>query len=157
MTAGYIEHVTLTTGHTRRSWRHEIAPDILPALRPLIEAAREPEHCVPVPGIEPRLALRIEDTRRCALVTVQLYDDHVPILTMAIAAHSRCGQQLWELLHETARLPLATDIDQCPPEPWCAVRLEHGAALLPREALMALGDFERCVAWAWMQMREEHD
>jgi hypothetical protein len=66
----YLHHVTLTTGHTRRSWRHEIAPEILPQLQELVAAARRAGG-VRLPGIQPACRLAITDTARCALCSVR--------------------------------------------------------------------------------------
>lgn len=149
----YIHHVTLTTGDTRRSWRHEIDPAILPRVAELVEAAREETGAL-IPGVEPACWLYITDTARCALASVRLEDD-TPILTFAIANHARCGSQLWELLHETARTPLATAIADRPEHPWCAVRIDGGAVLFPppHPLLPTLADMERCIAWAWLERR----
>lgn len=45
---------------------------------------------------------------------------------------------------------LRTSPDQVPPEPWVAVRIEVGAAVMP-EAMAWTGDLERCLAWAWIE------
>jgi hypothetical protein len=47
-------------------------------------------------------------------------------------------------------LPYVTDRDRPPPEPWCAALLDSAAARQSAEGLMAIGDFERCLAWAWL-------
>jgi hypothetical protein len=149
----YLHHVTLTTGHTRRSWRHEIDPGIMSRVADLIETAREETGAL-IPGVEPRCWLYIDDTARCAVMTVRL-DDDVPLLTFAIVAHARCGAQLWRMLHESATTPVATRIAERPQEPWCAVRIEAGAILFPppHPLLPTLADMERCVAWAWLDRR----
>jgi len=38
---------------------------------------------------------------------------------------------------------------QGPPVPWCAVSVHTPVGAFP-EALDWLGDFERCIAWAWI-------
>lgn len=148
----YLQHITLTTGDTRQSWRHEVADDLMPMLTALIESAREDGRAL-LPGLQPQCWLRIEDTSKCAIVNIDTAD-RVPLVTMAIATHSRCGAKLWRLLHETARIPAATDALRTPPEPWIAARLEPGIATLTPDATMALGDLERCIAWAWIESRE---
>lgn len=52
------------------------------------------------------------------------------------------------LARRSRSVPLAEV--ECPGEPWCAVRLEPGIALYPETAHW-LGDFERCLAWAWLE------
>ncbi|MDB5926469.1 MAG: hypothetical protein JWN13_5405 [Betaproteobacteria bacterium] len=143
----YIEHITLTTGHTRRSWRHEIDPALMPRIAELVESAREETGALI--QMEPECWLRIEDTRKCALITVSAHGQ-LPLMTMAVATHARCGAQLWRLLHDTAQLKFPER--ERPALPWCAVRLETGLALYPGAAHW-LGDMERCVAWAWLDGR----
>lgn len=143
----YLHHVTLTTGDTRRSWAHEIDPAIMPRLRELIAQAREPGGAV-IPHMD-GLRLLITDTRRCALCSV-VTDDDVPVLRFAVADHQRCGAQLWRMLIETAATPCRFGPQDRPETPWCATRLDPGITLLPEAGVGALGDLERCIAWAWL-------
>lgn len=50
-----------------------------------------------------------------------------------------------------AAVPVATDPERCPPEPWVAALLQPGAAFAGREAMMVFGDFERCLGWAFIE------
>ena len=148
----YIHHVTLTTGHSRRSWLHEIDPMIMGDLRGLLASAREPGGAV-IPGVQPvcRLSMLYESSRSCALA---VHDDgEAPLLTIGIATHARCGESLWRRLHEPGAT--RTTIADRPPEPWCAVRIEGGALLYPppHQLLPTLADMERCIAWAWIEER----
>lgn len=87
---------------------------------------------------------------RCFVATVYGAAD-IPIVTIGIATHSRCGAETWRALHKSATATVvATSIDRCPPEPWCAARLEIGAAY-HAAAMEWLGDFERCMAWAFVR------
>lgn len=149
----HLRHVTMTTGHVRDSDRSEIADDALSVCADLLDAAMivAPD-AVPIPAVAPPCALRVSGSGRCLVATVHGPDD-APILTIGVATHSRCGARLWRSLHETALGALATDDTPCPPEPWCAARLEPGAVLHPM-AMAWLGDFERCLAWAAVLRRE---
>lgn len=147
----YLHHITLTTGHSRRSWRHEITPEIMPRLVELVATAREDSGAL-LPGITPRCWLAITDTARCALASIRT-DDDVPVLTFAVADHQRCGSQLWQMLIETASVPCVSTIADRPETPWCAVRLDTGIALMGEQSAKMLGDLERCVAWAWLESR----
>lgn len=71
------------------------------------------------------------------------------LATIGVATHSRCGSHLWRELHDMPGWPAATDRAECPPEPWCGVQLEYAIALQSDTAAW-LGDFERCLAWAWV-------
>lgn len=59
----------------------------------------------------------------------------------------------WRSLH---RRPSRNGVPapQEPEAPWCAVLL-HKTLPLGGDATLWLGDFERCVAWAWIEMRRE--
>lgn len=142
MTTRYIQHVTLTTGHTRQSWRHEISPEAMTVARDLIS---RPESIVPV--LVPETRLRWSAQARCAIGT--LYTLDAPLVTFGVAEHSRCGARLWRMLHEH-QIHTATSAEHCPPEPWCAARIEPGISLIEPDRL-ALADLERCLAWAYLE------
>ena len=153
-TPAMVAHVTLTTGDLRQSPRLEVADSIVSELRPLINAVVAGK-TVPIPG---RAGYSIsgrssgeEGTGRCLSVIVWAERPQLePICTIGIAAHSRCGARLWRSLHEVATLPAATDPGRQPPAPWVAAALQSG---LDRhlEAASWLGDFERCLAWTWIE------
>lgn len=157
MPARYIHHVTLGTGDVRRSPRSDVADGVVAALRPLLDRALAGEHA-PVPG-QPGYTMTGGVHGRCCMVTVwrvvpdTVGPERVPVLSVGVGAHSRCGAYLWRAMHERADLTYATDPARCPPEPWCADRLDVGAAVY-REALGWTGDLARCIAWAWIEMRE---
>lgn len=148
----YIWHVTLNTGDTRRSPRSEVSDEAVIVCRDLIDratAGAEPR----IPGQDATLTMAAEG--RCALATVWALADHAPLVTIGFAAHSRCAPRLWEILHDPAsrmpqQPPIATRIGERPDAPWCAARIEIGLALHVEDAHW-LGDFERCLAWAWIE------
>src|SRR5690606_32854111 len=74
----------------------------------------------------------------------------LPLVTFGVAEHSRGGAKLWRMLHQAREPEVQTSPDNCPPEPWVAARMEVGIALLPEHAEW-IGDFERCVGWAWLE------
>lgn len=158
-----LEHITLNTGHTRRSPRSEVGPGIVEALRPILERALTGTPTPIPPGQGYTLTGGVRG--RCASFTVWSRslliwpeDDQAqraPVVEIGVAGHSRCGAPLWRTLHALAArldLPVKTDPGRCPPEPWCAALLYPGAVLAP-DAMDWLGDFERCLAWAWLASR----
>jgi hypothetical protein len=152
----YLRHVTLTTGHVRDSRRDEVHDDVIAALVPLLDRALTGEH-VPIPGAT-ACTLTGGVHGRCVALTVwgPPVDGHaVPIVTIGVATHSRCGAHLWRSLHARSSIhtPVVTLVDQVPPEPWCAALLEPGSLIYP-EAMGWLGDLERCLAWAWLERYE---
>lgn len=153
MSAPYLHHVTLQTGHTRRSPRSEVADGVVAQLRPLLELALTGEHApLWTPGYT------ITGTRHGPCATVTLWAQHteggppepVPVVTIGIAGHSRCGAHLWRALHERGDGAYATDPERVPPEPWVADRLEAGMALHP-DAAEWTGDYSRCVGWTFLE------
>ena len=118
-------------------------------LRTLIESMTSGDvaQAVPVPGM-PGYSVSGRASTGCLVATV--WRDGPPSVVMAsigVAAHSRCGATIWRALHTWGKVPVVTDPDRCPPEPWVAVALD---TLDPTEpALEWLGDFERCLAWAF--------
>lgn len=156
----HIHHLTITTGHTRRSLRDEIDPAVRPGIARLLAdglaAGRVDLTMVHPPGHW----LRLTPNGKCLAVTV-MHGDDLPLVTFGVASHSRCGARLWRMLTAGA---LVTEGGRhlsparAPQEPWCAARLEPGLAYMPDSAAW-LGDLERCIAWAWLDHLEtrRHD
>ncbi len=138
----YIWHVTLQSGHSRRSMRSEIDDGVIDELAPLLESDGER----PMPRIAGR-RLRITRSGRTLLATV--FAGSAPICTIGVAGRSRGAARLWQALHDGAH-ELATHADDQPAAPWCAARLEVGLVMYPEDATW-LGDFERCLAWTWIE------
>lgn len=150
-----LNHVTLTTGHSRLSPRSEVRESMIATLLPLVARALEGEH-VPVPNC-PGYTMRGARHGRCCLVTLYAVEDdgqQVPVLTTGVAGHSRCGAELWRIMHEIQVGGVATSPDQQPSTPWCGDRLEPGMAAVP-EIMSWTGDWSRCVAWTWLEVRED--
>ena len=149
MTDRYLHHVTLTTGHVRRSPRSEVGAGVVERLTPyMLDAIREREIPVALPAPPGYSMTAWAPGGRCLVVTLWHAATQL-ILTTGVAAHSRCGARLWPMLHQP-QYELATDAATVPAEPWCADRIEP-AALLHREALEWTGDWSRCIAWAWIE------
>ena len=154
----HIHHLTITTGHSRRSNRHEIAPQVLADLRGMLASALPPgaqSGRIDLPTVDPPGHwLQLRRHGRCLLCA--LMRDAVPLVTFGVATHSRCGAVLWRRLVDGAELtPDARHPDpgRAPQEPWCAARLEPGIGHMPGAAHW-LGDLERCIAWAWIDTIE---
>lgn len=145
--ARYIEHVTLDTGHARRSPRAEVDNDVVRMLAGWITRALAGES-VPVAD-----GTRLTAQARGKCLLAEIVDaDLKPLATIGIGAHSRCGAPLWRELHTDARAT-ATDPGRPPPEPWVAARLRPDVTTTEHPAVHWLGDFERCLAWAWLERK----
>jgi hypothetical protein len=144
----YVQHVTLDTGHVRRSPRSEVRDDIIELLDGWIGRMLAGEA---VPAGDIGIVLTAQARGRCLLIEVADARSLDPLATIGVGVHSRCGAPLWRELHADAR-PTATAAERPPPEPWVAARLRpdivHHVGVAD-----VLGDLERCLAWAWIERR----
>lgn len=152
----YIHHITLDTGHVRRSARDEVGDEIIAAAQGLIALALRGEH-VPIPG-RPGWTCTATARGAALLVTVcrSVSGETAPVVTFGVARQSRAGAGLWRSLHrQRGGLPAgagyATAPDEVPPEPWVAARMEIGATLVAPDEMPWIADFERVVGWAWVE------
>ena len=129
-----MQHLTVDTGHTRVSFRDEIADSVIERLRQMTATGSHS-----VPGF-PGCAAKVTVDGTAALVTV--FRDEAPLVTFGVAADADGAKQLWPLIGRP-------DVAEPSAVPWLAARLEVGVALHPGDADW-LGDFERCWAWAWL-------
>lgn len=144
--SAYIHHVTLTTGHVRRSPRSEVADAALASLQDALGAALAGGR--PAVPAMPGYVMTAAGEGRCLVATIWL--EGGPVITVGVATHSRCGTALWRMLHDHATTPVVTRRDRVPPEPWCAARLDPGVVLAEPAEIVALGDLGRVIAWAWL-------
>ena len=143
----YVQHVTLDSGHVRRSPRAEVRDDIVSMLDGWIGRMLAGETVSAGSG----MLLTAQARGRCLLVEVAAEDSLDPLASIGIGTHSRCGAPLWRELHADAR-GTATSPDRPPAEPWVAARLRPDLAQHLGIAEI-LGDLERCLAWTWIERR----
>ena len=152
MTSPYISHITLTTGHTRRSPREEVGDDILRVLVPWLNelVASDAQRPLPVPTLAHYSANATVEAGALVCTVWAPGEPHaeesVPLVTLGVAQRSRQGSDLWALL--VSQFDIRPEIKK-PAEPWCGV-IVHPNLMAHREASDWLGDFERCLAWAWI-------
>lgn len=150
----YLHHLTMTTGHTRRSYRDEVDDHAIKWGRHAIATTRLAGPLV-LPELGPDYLLHCtRETSKTLLCS--LWRGDAVCVTFGVAAHSRHGAKLWRALMDTATTPIA--VTACPPEPWVAARLELGAAAVAdddSESLGMIADLERCVGWAFLEMIEQ--
>lgn len=144
----HLNHITLSTGHTRRSPRAEVGDDTIKALRPWLKAALIADRPAPLPG---PLGQRDGFAASCwidkgALRCTIVDDEGLELLTFGIAARSRQSGELWASLAAQYGTP---EPMAAPGTPWCAVALLPGYAKQHGVSAWA-GDFERCLAWTWL-------
>lgn len=147
----HMEHLTLTTGHSRISTRSEVADKIIALVQrdllPLAEFA--------IPGVSAGWSVKL--TRMAAASMFSIYHCGVPIVTCGLAMDARASDLVWRKLmslHSLSHgcletLPKDWPIEPSQPRavPWLGVVLLPMVAIVPSEDLGWLGDFERCLAW----------
>jgi len=139
-------HLTLNTGHARITKRAEIDDSVIRKMKPLL-----------VTGVHPLRKFHKEFRDYRVMVTspkstgmlATIYRGKVPILMMGVAGEESHAKEVWESLAETYEFALKEHAPMRPKStPWL------GAAILrPDDAMDWLGDFERCLAWTWMESR----
>lgn len=139
----YLNHITLSTGHSRRGPRAEVSGETVAALQPWLKAALKSGKNAPLPG-DLGAAYSASLTLLDGSLNCTVKRGGVPLVHFAVAGRSRHAT-IWPLLARLAGNPDLTE----PGTPWLAVRLLPGLQTdVP--ATDWLGDFERCVAWAWL-------
>lgn len=149
MTGRYLIHLTLDTGHQRRSYRDEVADDVIALLRPLIDRVVAGERVAIPADVEPAgcTMTGAVGRKRGLLVTVwgppaADTGERAPVVTIGVAPSSLASAELWRTWRDD-------DAGDPPSPPWCCVELQPGIAAHP-DASTWLGDLERCIAWSWI-------
>lgn len=152
---GYLQYVALTTGRAYRWERTGLDDRGIEICATLLAEALAGGTPV-VPGITPALSLTAVGEGHClsAALRVAGKHDEPPVLTIGVAGKSRCGAGLWRSLHtkgDSVR-ELVTRGRPCPPEPWCAERVDGtGTLYVAPEVWGTLQNLERCMAWAFLE------
>lgn len=135
-----MNHYTITTGHSRFSPRDEVGLDIIKLLQPMLTPGKHP-----IPGKEGYTA-EVLTEGRSLLCTV--WDNDRPCVTFGVAPDRESSDLLWPAL-----IKLSEGVTPvCPSPPWVAVAI----VLIGPSEVGWLGDFERCLAWAWVdKIRQE--
>ncbi len=148
-----LNFVTLNSGYTHRGSRKEASEDALKVCTFLLRELAGPTIRVPVPG---QAGYSISGEVERALLCRIWKDEPVAdlLVTFAVARKDEESTVLWRRLHYMAR---SVRPEAPPPKaPWCAVILESGLSR-NLEAGEWLMDFERCLAWAWIEFGREKD
>lgn len=152
---GSLAHVTLDTGHVHHSPRPEAREESTALMgASLTRALRSPGVLEPVPNRDGYGYLATVE-RAGLLVTLVRIGKHgpVPVVTFGIAVDDTYAD-LWALLHrqrhEMRGVIYRTEPGDPPRPPWLAVRMEIGAASAPAADLLWMADFERVMAWVWL-------
>lgn len=148
MTEKYIYHVTTTTRHTRKSPRSEVPKETTALLKPWLEDM--------IKGklreiIKTRYSCRIGkyNGKMIEFIISRLTTDfkQTDVIRFVVCNHSRQKNIAWALVNGKGDVPNV---------PFCAVQLLMDN-FIPEDFayLPAFADFERCIAWAWLDMIED--
>lgn len=144
MTAA-IEHLTLSSGHTRRSPRSEVREEIIDRIRAALAAGGE--------DVGGGWSVRILPGMPDGTAVYDLLHDGRRVVACYLGIDRARANDLWDQLD--AVMPLAAGAVRRRPKrvPWLAVMPAPDPAVLADPAafadiLLEAGDLERCVAWA---------
>ena len=150
----HLHYISLTIGRTHRDERSAADDERIERCATMLAEALAGKPPI-VPGIAPSLVMHARDEGHCLSVLLCRVDapDAPPVVRMAIATKSEYGAELWRSLHTNAPIRLATHNQACPPEPWCAERLDGEGETVRVEGDLwgTLQNFECCVAWAFLE------
>lgn len=154
----YITHITLNTGHTSRIQPGDVSGEALARVRPWLAAllADGGLLALPVSDLSSYTAHAVQQDGALVLTvngpTITdagpLRGIAPPMVTVGVAKKSRHAH-LWVRM-TAAHMPPAAPGIKPPSTPWCAVTI-WPSAVLAADAGAWLGDFERCIAWAWCE------
>lgn len=155
-----MQHLTITTGHSRPSPRDEVDRSLLG----LCEDAMLPAILAGKPARLPRLpAYHLTGAAdggalvtTCWIATPSA--DRMPLATWWTVGDAAAADATWAqaMIHcQRMARAMRMTTPSCPQPtttPWVAAWLEIGAAVDP-ESLGWIADLERCLAWAWLDHR----
>jgi hypothetical protein len=145
-----LAHYTTMTDHLRMSPRSEVQPEVISSLMKWLDAAETQwmadaacrKRVAQVPHSE-GYALRF-DAEGTTLQAELIHEECGPCVRFAVGCDAS-GDAAWAAMTARPR----------PSLPWCAASLDLGAlamAFHDPQQLLWFGDFERCVAWAWIEL-----
>lgn len=134
----YLNHITLNTGHMRKTYPDEVDKKIYFVLKRILRDSLKGEGA----EVYPNFILKTTQAEDATIATV--YRDQLPILTTTCCKTD--DGSIWRTLHESAMTPLKTKANDKLPTPYIADRIEIGYMMYMNELSWA-GDFSRCFGW----------
>ena len=140
----YLTHATASTGHSRRSYRSEVADDVVAAVKswlPDLMAGR------PRGVLGDRYAVRREwsNGKSIGFVVGRLDDQMRPvdITRIAVCRHSKRAAPSWQFVGGKGAPPRVPFV--------AADLLTDNIEAADLMAPPVIEDFEQCLAWAWLE------
>lgn len=159
----YINHITLNTGHIARTNRADVAPKVTALLANWLSAIINSgkAHPLPSPDLSHFNAQALVQDGALVVTVSAPAGPHqhgkpfagrtMPLVTFGVATRSRQGAPLWKMMVQAFDCKLGL---LQPGTPYCAVAI-HPSLAMYSGPVEWLGDFERCVAWAWITRNPE--
>lgn len=146
MTPGdrYLMHVTIETGRARRSYRDEVTDETVTLLRLQIA-----EMLAGLP-VEVTPGYRLTGASAGAALLATVSRGIMPLVTIAVAKNAKVSRRLWDHLRRPQMPGMSGAVGDPPRAPWCAA-VVYPTLVADPGAADWLGDFERCLAWAWIE------
>lgn len=142
----FINHITLNTGHIRKSYVREVDKKLYFVLKRIHQESLEPD------GSKLFDKYTLKSTVAASATIATIFDSEgIPVLTTLCTKSKE--HNFWEDLHDTSSAPLATQRSQPISTPYIADRLEVGA-MFNLDALKWTGDFSRCFGWLCLYPRD---
>lgn len=144
-------HLTLNTGHWRRSPRNEVSQETIAALQPMLQVGTHP-----IPIFDD---MEVDVTISSDRAEFTVFAKHAPYIPVICAglAWTESAQKI--VSRKLQQLNAASGITIIPAEPtrpapdevpWLGIVLFKGITLIG-ERIGELGDFERCLAWTILE------
>lgn len=141
----FINHITLNTGHMRKTYPHEVDKELYFILKRIYKESLNEN------GAMLFDEYKVKGTAFYGGVLITVSKDQLPIITVAVSKFK--NDDLWNALHETATIPLKTKADDPVKAPFIADRIEFGAAM-NLDSMRWTGDFSRCMGWIVVNPRK---
>ncbi len=139
----YINHITLNTGHSRKTYPDDVEGGLYLPMMSIIRDAQTAEGAQVLDYA--RLKLTVTPEGYVGTVYIDVDGKPCPILTTG--GTRQRNDELWRLMHRQPFLPLATDAGHPPEAPYIADRLDvphpNAVPLLADTAGLSI-----CLAWA---------
>ena len=130
-----MQHYTIETGHCRETARHEVADHVVALMAPLLAPG---EHTMPHPFERYRLRVTVDGGTLVATV----YSGSTPLVTTFVCTDIDGIKATLKATGAIPRVGVYAPI----------VLVEtHPTLGTDRGAIGWLGDFERCLGWAWVE------
>ena len=147
----HLHHITINTGHSHRSTAAEIDPKVLSLMQPYLQDMLAGKQRAMTQSGNTSCRIGRHTGKMIEFVVAVGNERQTDALRFVVCRHSRAKAEAWALAGGSCNPPQTPflAVNRLMPE---LQMLEHGATL---PDIMMLADFERCIAWAWLQSQTD--